>query len=111
VWLGATLVPGHPEGEPFTDPQHPLEVSNGRSPAFRAWKFPRAISSSAAFSNDRVSGETSPRRHPLTAYSRDVLAFGQQPIGRHQLAHNPLRSPLHSGTLHTLVNALDVSRV
>jgi hypothetical protein len=36
VSLGATVLPGHAAGEPFTDPQHPLEVTNGRPPAFRA---------------------------------------------------------------------------
>jgi hypothetical protein len=32
---GAVL-PGHPAGEPFTDPQHSLQMTNGRPPAFRA---------------------------------------------------------------------------
>ena len=36
VPLGGAVLPGHPAGEPFTDPQHPLEVTNGRPPAFRA---------------------------------------------------------------------------
>ena len=36
VALSAAVLPGHPAGEPFTDPQHPLEVTNGRPPAFRA---------------------------------------------------------------------------
>jgi len=34
--LGGSVLPGHAAGEPFTDTQHPLEVSNGRPPAFRA---------------------------------------------------------------------------
>ena len=36
VALGGAVLPGHAAGEPFTDPQHPLEVTNGRPPAFRA---------------------------------------------------------------------------
>jgi len=36
VSLGATVLPGHPAGEPLTDPQHPLQVVYGRPPAFRA---------------------------------------------------------------------------
>ena len=36
VSLGCSVLPGHPAGEPFTDPQDPLEVTNGRPPAFRA---------------------------------------------------------------------------
>ena len=36
VSLTGTVLPGHPAGEPFTDPQHPLEMPNGRAPAFRA---------------------------------------------------------------------------
>lgn len=34
--LGGAVLPGHPAGEPFTDPQHPLQMTNGRPPAFRA---------------------------------------------------------------------------
>jgi hypothetical protein len=36
VSLSGAVLPGHPAGEPFADPQHPLEVTNGRPPAFRA---------------------------------------------------------------------------
>jgi hypothetical protein len=36
VSLGGAVLPGHAASEPFTDPQHPLEVTNGRPPAFRA---------------------------------------------------------------------------
>jgi hypothetical protein len=36
VALGGAVLPGHAAGEPFTDPQHPLEVTNGCPPAFRA---------------------------------------------------------------------------
>ena len=36
VSLGGSVLPGHAAGEPFADPQHPLEVMNGRPPAFRA---------------------------------------------------------------------------
>jgi hypothetical protein len=36
VSLTGTVLPRHPAGEPFTDPQHPLEMPNGRAPAFRA---------------------------------------------------------------------------
>jgi hypothetical protein len=36
VALGGAMLPGHAAGEPFTDPQHPLEMTNGRPPAFRA---------------------------------------------------------------------------
>ncbi len=36
VALSGTVLPGHAAGEPFTDPQHPLEVTNGRPPALRA---------------------------------------------------------------------------
>ena len=36
VALGGAVLPGHAAGEPFADPQHPLEVTNGRPPAFRA---------------------------------------------------------------------------
>jgi hypothetical protein len=34
--LRSAVLPGDAAGEPFTNPQHPLEVVNGRSPAFRA---------------------------------------------------------------------------
>ena len=34
--LRRAVLPGDAAGEPFTDPQHPLEMTNGRSPAFRA---------------------------------------------------------------------------
>jgi hypothetical protein len=36
VALGGAVLPGHAAGEPLANPQHPLEVTNGRSPAFRA---------------------------------------------------------------------------
>ena len=36
VTLSGAVLPGHAAGEPFTNPQHPLEVTNGRPPAFRA---------------------------------------------------------------------------
>jgi hypothetical protein len=36
VALGGAVLPGHAAGEPLADPQHPLEVTNGRPPAFRA---------------------------------------------------------------------------
>jgi hypothetical protein len=36
VTLGGAVLPGGPAGEPFTDPQDPLEVVYGRPPAFRA---------------------------------------------------------------------------
>ena len=36
VSLGRSVLPGHAAGEPFADPQHPLEMANGRPPAFRA---------------------------------------------------------------------------
>ena len=36
VALGGAVLPGHAAGEPFADPQYPLEVTNGRPPAFRA---------------------------------------------------------------------------
>jgi len=36
VALGGAVLPGHAAGEPFADPQHVLEVTNGRPPAFRA---------------------------------------------------------------------------
>ena len=49
--LSGAVLPGHAAGEPLTDPQHPLEVVNGRPPALRAWKFPFAISLGAALSN------------------------------------------------------------
>jgi hypothetical protein len=34
--LRSAVLPGDAAGEPFTDPQHSLEMMNGRSPAFRA---------------------------------------------------------------------------
>ena len=34
--LGGAVLPGHAAGEPFTDSQQALEVTNSRSPAFRA---------------------------------------------------------------------------
>jgi hypothetical protein len=34
--LGGAGLPGDPAGEPFTDPQHALEMTNGRPPACRA---------------------------------------------------------------------------
>jgi hypothetical protein len=36
VALGSAVLPGHPAGEPFADPQHPLDVTNSCPPAFRA---------------------------------------------------------------------------
>ena len=36
VALGGAMLPGHAAGEPFADPQHALEVTNGGPPAFRA---------------------------------------------------------------------------
>ena len=36
VALAGSVLPGHPAGEPFADPQHQLEVANGCPPAFRA---------------------------------------------------------------------------
>ena len=36
VSLGGAVLPGHAAGEPFADPQHALEVTNGCPPAFRA---------------------------------------------------------------------------
>jgi len=36
VSLGGAVLPGDSAGEPFTDPQHPLEVVYGRPPGFRA---------------------------------------------------------------------------
>jgi hypothetical protein len=36
VSLGGAVLPGHAASEPFADPQHPLEVTNGYPPAFRA---------------------------------------------------------------------------
>lgn len=36
VSLGRAVLPGHAAGKPFADPQHPLEVTNGRPPTFRA---------------------------------------------------------------------------
>jgi hypothetical protein len=36
VALSCAVLPGNAAGEPFTDPQHVLEVTNGRPPAFRA---------------------------------------------------------------------------
>jgi len=36
VSLRRAVLPGDAAGKPFTDPQHPLEVTNGRPTAFRA---------------------------------------------------------------------------
>jgi hypothetical protein len=36
VALSGAVLPGDAAGEPFADPQHPLEVTNGCPPAFRA---------------------------------------------------------------------------
>ena len=36
VALGGAMLPGHAAGEPFADPQHPLEVANGCPSTFRA---------------------------------------------------------------------------
>ena len=36
VALGGAVLPGHAAGEPFADPQHALEVTNGCPPVFRA---------------------------------------------------------------------------
>ena len=36
VSLGGAVLPGHAAGEPFADPQLPLEVTNGCPPTFRA---------------------------------------------------------------------------
>ena len=34
--LGGAVLPGHAAGEPLADPQHPLEMTNGRPATFRA---------------------------------------------------------------------------
>jgi hypothetical protein len=49
--LRAPVLPGHPAREPFTDRHRRDEVVHGRAPTFRAQKFPRATSLSAAFSS------------------------------------------------------------
>ena len=36
VSLSGAVLPGHAAGEPLADSQHPLQVTNGRPPAFRA---------------------------------------------------------------------------
>lgn len=36
VALGGAMLPGDAAGEPFADPQHPLQVTNGCPPALRA---------------------------------------------------------------------------
>jgi hypothetical protein len=36
VALDSAVLPGHPAGEPFADPQHPLDVTNSCPLAFRA---------------------------------------------------------------------------
>ena len=36
VALGGAMLPGHAAGEPFAEPQHLLEVTNGGPPTFRA---------------------------------------------------------------------------
>jgi hypothetical protein len=36
VSLGGAVLPGRPASEPLTNPQHPLQVVNGRPPTFRA---------------------------------------------------------------------------
>jgi hypothetical protein len=36
VALSGAVLPGDAASEPFADPQHPLKVTNGRPPAFRA---------------------------------------------------------------------------
>ncbi|OOK69694.1 hypothetical protein LAUMK191_02396 [Mycobacterium attenuatum] len=36
VALGGPMLPGHAAGEPFADPQHTLEVTNGCPPTLRA---------------------------------------------------------------------------
>jgi hypothetical protein len=46
VALGGAVLPGHATGEPLADPQHAPEMTNGCPPAFRASKFPVAISRS-----------------------------------------------------------------
>ena len=40
VALGGPVLPGHPAGEPLTQPHHGDEVVHGRAPACRAQKFP-----------------------------------------------------------------------
>ena len=35
VTLGGAVLPGHAAGDPFADPQHPLEVTNDRPPPLR----------------------------------------------------------------------------
>jgi hypothetical protein len=34
--LGGAVLPGNAAGEPFADPQHPLQVTNGCPSMFRA---------------------------------------------------------------------------
>ena len=34
--LSSAVLPGNAAGEPFTDPQHPLEMTNGSPTTFRA---------------------------------------------------------------------------
>jgi hypothetical protein len=36
VTVSGAVLPGHAAGEPFADPQHPLEMTNSGPPAFRA---------------------------------------------------------------------------
>jgi hypothetical protein len=36
VALSSAVLPGNAAGEPFTDPQHPLEMTNGCPTTFRA---------------------------------------------------------------------------
>ena len=38
--FGGSVLPGDAAGEPFADPQHPLEMTNGCPPANNSWGAP-----------------------------------------------------------------------
>jgi hypothetical protein len=74
---GSSVLPGDPAGEPFAHAHHADEVHNGRPPAFRAQKFPRAISFNAAFSS---SASASRRLSVAFSRSRSFSRFASSAL-------------------------------
>ena len=77
VALRGPVLPGHPAGEPFTDTHRRDQVVNGCPPAFRAQKFPQAISFNAAFSS---SASASSRFSVAFSFSSSLSRFASSAL-------------------------------